>query len=285
MHKNLLLGLSDIRLIMGILIECKYNFLCKLHKRTTSLKLSLAKGFTLAEVLITLVIIGIVAAMTIPTLINDSQKLQEVTALKKAYAETLIALKTYMANNNCDTLNCTQVFAGTAADVSWYTNMETAMKSVFKITESCNSDDSAKCSKTVNYLGSTAGSTTFFNWGYIFKTIDGFVFEIQDSDAGSCTYNSGASSDAKMKNACGYIIVDINGDAKPDKFGRDVYWFWIGNDGLLYPYGGIEDNKVNALYWGTNQNLCGYNNGTIPATALGLGCSARIMESGWKIDY
>ena len=41
------------------------------------------KGFTLAEVLITLAIIGIVAAMTIPTLISDYQDRVNVTKMKK----------------------------------------------------------------------------------------------------------------------------------------------------------------------------------------------------------
>ena len=42
------------------------------------------KGFTLAEVLITLGIIGVVAAMTMPTLINSTQGAQYKTAYKKA---------------------------------------------------------------------------------------------------------------------------------------------------------------------------------------------------------
>ena len=45
-----------------------------------------SKGFTLAEVLITLGIIGIVAAMTIPTLIANYQKKQTVTKLKQTYS-------------------------------------------------------------------------------------------------------------------------------------------------------------------------------------------------------
>ena len=44
-------------------------------------------GFTLAEVLITLGIIGVVAAMTIPTLIQKHQKQTILTQLKKAYSE------------------------------------------------------------------------------------------------------------------------------------------------------------------------------------------------------
>lgn len=41
-------------------------------------------AFTLAEVLITLGIIGIVAAMTIPTLITNHQKRQTVVKLQRA---------------------------------------------------------------------------------------------------------------------------------------------------------------------------------------------------------
>lgn len=44
------------------------------------------KGFTLAEVLITLGIIGVVAAMTIPTLVSKSQQRQHVVAWRKAYS-------------------------------------------------------------------------------------------------------------------------------------------------------------------------------------------------------
>ena len=40
------------------------------------------KAFTLAEVLITLGIIGVVVAMTMPTLINNYQKKLAVTRLK-----------------------------------------------------------------------------------------------------------------------------------------------------------------------------------------------------------
>ncbi len=51
------------------------------------------KGFTLAEVLITLGIIGIVAAMTIPTLISKIQKQQIEAQLKENYSVIAQAMK------------------------------------------------------------------------------------------------------------------------------------------------------------------------------------------------
>lgn len=48
--------------------------------------MKLRYGFTLAEVLITLGIIGVVAAMTLPVLIGKWQKLVTVNKLKAAYS-------------------------------------------------------------------------------------------------------------------------------------------------------------------------------------------------------
>ena len=47
------------------------------------IKTGLKQGFTLAEVLTTLMVIGVVAAMTIPTLINSTDDQQHKVALKK----------------------------------------------------------------------------------------------------------------------------------------------------------------------------------------------------------
>ena len=49
-------------------------------------------GFTLAEVLITLVIIGVIAAMTVPTLMNNTQGQENKTAFKKAISSMNQAL-------------------------------------------------------------------------------------------------------------------------------------------------------------------------------------------------
>lgn len=54
--------------------------------------LNLTSAFTLAEVLITLGIIGVVAAITIPTLVNNIQDQQWKTAYKKAYSTLSQAL-------------------------------------------------------------------------------------------------------------------------------------------------------------------------------------------------
>ena len=67
-------------------------------------------GFTLAEVLITLGIIGVVAAMTMPTLINSTQGAQYKTAYKKALSVLSQAVVMNIALNDYD---LSQVVGGT----------------------------------------------------------------------------------------------------------------------------------------------------------------------------
>ena len=59
-------------------------------------------GFTLAEVLITLVIVGVVAGMTIPTVIQNVHKKQVGVKLKKFYSVMSQALMRYYIDQGVD---------------------------------------------------------------------------------------------------------------------------------------------------------------------------------------
>ena len=54
------------------------------------------KGFTLAEVLITIGVIGIVAAMTLPMLLVNHREKEMVTRLKKVYTNISQAMQRAM---------------------------------------------------------------------------------------------------------------------------------------------------------------------------------------------
>lgn len=55
-------------------------------------------AFTLAEVLVTLGIIGVVSAMTVPTLMNNYQRQSYVVQLHKVYNEFSQVFERYMAD-------------------------------------------------------------------------------------------------------------------------------------------------------------------------------------------
>ena len=72
------------------------------------------KAFTLAEVLITLSILGVVAALTIPSLVNRQSEMAAIVKLKKAISQFEQVTEVYMAENEAQDIkglvkdsNCT----------------------------------------------------------------------------------------------------------------------------------------------------------------------------------
>ena len=105
---------SDTKIAKSILLGEATNF----SNKRFSFKSLKQKAFTLAEVLITLSIIGVVAAMTVPTLMSNTSNQQHVTALKKAYSTLSNAMKMMPVNLGCGSdYECMMSALPTQADV------------------------------------------------------------------------------------------------------------------------------------------------------------------------
>lgn len=248
-------------------------------------KLKRSAAFTLAEVLITLGIIGIVAAMTIPTLQNNSQKTEYLTALKKAYAITNQALLQMSADMGCPgDLKCTGLFTGNSGgnNVSANQALGTEFVKYFKVIKKCETSavgNIAGCwagTYNQNYDKSdTPDIETFV--GYKFVTADGMSYRIHNRDCSDVS----ANKTGHLKQACATIGIDINGpNKKPNAYGKDIFIFWISNGKgpLLYPIGGLDDAFSLSGYW-RDLNAC------TPSDPRGIFCTGRIIEEGWQINY
>ncbi len=69
------------------------------------------KGFTLAEVLIALGVIGVVAAMTIPALMTSYREKEWEAKLKKSFAIATTACERMLVEENVAHVNETQIYA------------------------------------------------------------------------------------------------------------------------------------------------------------------------------
>lgn len=224
-------------------------------------------GFTLAEVLITLAIIGIVAALTVPTLIQKYQKQVAVTRLKKAYSIISQALQLSQIDNGSvntwdNTLDGHQFF-------------EKYLKPYLKSVEEISA------SRRVPYyllngnpytgttLGSDtkAGSTTFIL-----------------ADGLQVTMNSNYNSSGGL-----WVAFDVNGFQRPNKVGRDAFLFFMSPEYKLLPLGDkgptgwlIPDDVENKRDYILSDVSYACN-----ANQSGYWCSALIMLDGWEIkaDY
>ena len=157
-------------------------------------------AFTLAEVLITLGIIGVVAAMTMPTLMNSTNGAQYKTAYKKALSVLSQAVVLNVALDDYDLSQATSTATGTN-DASLYNLFNNRMNVVKTATTgtgwTASNNSNIKFAQNSNY-------TLFFN--------DGIVFTFKNND-GNCTEGNATDTTG---NKC-YGVIDVNGEKNPNK--------------------------------------------------------------------
>lgn len=247
-------------------------------------------GFTLAEVLITLGIIGVVAALTIPALIAEYQKTQYVTALKKFYVEFNQVLTKFAADSNCPgDLYCTGLFEGDTSNMDVYNN--NVGDELMKYMKLNINGRAGGCYPNPAFLDENPyhnnydGSDTEQNscWqGYQVTTIDGMNVKFYFKGCKATgTWGRGVTHD--LDQICGTVDVDINGSKKPNTWGRDIFRFFIANGrgAKLYPCGGIDGDGF-GNYWRDNN---GNPQHCYPGEPNGMLCAGRIMEDGWEMKY
>ena len=186
------------------------------------------RGFTLAEVLITLAIIGVVAAISIPSVISNSQQQEFKTGLRKAVSVLNSAITMNMAIDGESPYENADLF-----------NYLQRHMSVLEVAEDLYHD---------KFSVTSSGGTNY--WNAAFYTTDGMRFEFVDTVAlsgekkflhenpnieaclgatylgrrkgapeewcGGCgSYGLNSNSDGTTKPPC-LIMVDVNGDRKPN---------------------------------------------------------------------
>ena len=153
------------------------------------------KAFTLAEILITLGIIGVVAAMTIPTLMSNTGKSEFTTAYKKMISAVNQAVTMSVA---IDYIDFGDTNAGTGTD-SIYGIISKKMQ-VAKTVEGTNDE-------IVRMLGDAEEGGPASNYTIFFA--DGMVLSYPKT-ASKCTNYLNNADDCRA-------IVDINGTKSPNR--------------------------------------------------------------------
>ena len=244
-------------------------------------------GFTLAEVLITLGIIGVVAAMTIPTLVKNYQKTVWVNQLKKSVSTLEQGFQKMLADDGVDDLLNSEFpyQQGNETDQQY---LERTFSKYFNVTKVENLGDSIWSS--YKYLngemaeGDSVYGIYLTDGTLLMPFIDGFNDDkILDTIS---TRQRTKSLGGKFNSGLTNLYLDINGNKGPNTFGRDCFQFILAENGHLYPFGGkdyaiwyvqksIDDSNI--WYWKNSDSCSNSGSGDL--------CAGRIIESGWKMDY
>lgn len=218
-------------------------------------------GFTLAEVLITLGIIGVVAEMTIPTLVNSTQQKVLQVSFKKAYTVAAQAwLMAYTENSGSYSgkagWSCNWA-DGTSGDFNIADGRTDALKAKMKVVKSCVAQtgcwpDSYEYFAIVGN-GTSIGSYSPYDYSWV--TTDGMCW--------AAPWHGVDES---------HLIVDTNCNKKPNKIGQDIFSFMLGSDGSLYF--ALDDNSTGGKPVSSGL-VCPYT--TDPATIGGRSVAFRSL--------
>ena len=234
------------------------------------------KAFTLAEVLITLMIIGIVAALTIPSVISNYQQQEYKTGLKKAVSVLNEAIQMNISQDgetpyeNQDLFKylqrhmnvIKQDWIGTCYNIqeNWRTGHVESMTKA-----NCSEVGEYSSGRHSNQVFYTADGMRFefpnYKGHYFYLHETGTIIGEEKAVHFSCPYGTGDCVSRVVRGACGsyglnsnpnntifppcVLLVDVNGDKKPNPktpVGSDHY------TDELYTYPSPSDKKLSDIF-------------------------------------
>lgn len=193
------------------------------------------KGFTLAETLITIAIIGVVAAIVIPLVFNQTNIEEYRTMLKKQYS-TLSQAFSSIANDN-----------GGYIDTSSDTNLITALsnkiafvkKGAWSSISNLPSDFAYTCYK--DKTGSCGNFLSIKDYGNNEAALvkDGSLIIIRSgmySDCSGKNYHAKINSTdtLPLNNMCAVIMIDVNANKGPNMYGVDLHLIYLLKENGIY---------------------------------------------------
>ena len=229
-------------------------------------------GFTLAEILITIGIIGVVAAMTLPALATKIQKKMTVAKLQKTFAEISNAAKLAIDESG-------------GAIFEKNDRMKSRERFQKYIEPHLKVSATATLPGSKIYYQSSGARETMLNvmrsTGTEYTLLSGASIIVSDDQAWSTPNKNGSVGIS--------FLIDLNGYKNPpNKFGRDTFFMVINSE--LGPYLYYSDDGEAGTVQRTREQLikgpstCNYQ---CSKKGRGMWCGALIQKDGWKIskDY
>jgi len=221
-------------------------------------------AFTMAEILLSLTIIGVVAAITLPSLTGNINERTWNTQRKALYARFSQAISLMPSVNGYGTLTGTLSADGTQTvteDTATETFLTEGFSKVLKINNICDSEHLADCgipSKVTTLNGSLAFSAfprtlgtfnSYFNGSFVGGTTGSEVFayhqldtkatafETQNGESIVTYYNPNCAPDMNeiyeykvQPKVCANFVYDLNGNKGPNTVGKDIGFITV-----IYP--------------------------------------------------
>ena len=217
-------------------------------------------AFTLAEVLITLGIIGVVAALTLPTVISNYKKQVTASKLQKAYSTINNAFKqSEAANESSEFWDDPFVTGSQPYFEKYFKPYLNGAKQCFSYQE-CGYKE--RC--PYKFLNNDEAPFVTSMDAHSLKN-DRFAFYLPDGTFYWILTGAGGSNYVPAS----VLYIDINGGDGPNIISKDVFQFTRKTGKGIFP----------SCYQYSQASI------NSDCSTSGSCCAAKIMQDGWKITY
>lgn len=194
-------------------------------------------AFTLAEVLITLGIIGIVAALTIPSLIQKYNEKVTITRLKQTVSLLQNAYNySKMENDKIEVALNSDLYEGGRYDKVFQNDFAHYFTKYLATDDECGTNCFAKQIKSISgaiYISDTRIQNTYKQ--AVLNNGVSLLFMGEDNDCSNTVEG--------YWHICGRVYIDVDGK-KRSTLGKDTFLFYIKSDSGLIPSGITSDNTT-----------------------------------------
>ncbi len=206
-------------------------------------------AFTLAELLIALTIVGVIAVLTVPSVTRNIYSKSNIVKLQATIKVLNDAVKNMMIDERVNDI----------ADSSLALDQATFLTKYLKITKQCDEVPDECFASEYTYIN--GGNADPFD-----KTRDGDDAMLPSGAVIQC-----------LSDASGFII-DVNGLEAPNVIGRDVFYVDVYDDGTVgsrsYTYDDNDDVTGSCTHASTDLS-----------DFYGSVCVHILESSGWVMDY
>lgn len=258
-------------------------------------------GFTIAEILIAMGIIGIVTALTIPTLVQNNKKLVFAKTLVTTVGDFEVAMKTLMVTEDVSNLWETETWSdldernlGNETVANFVQNMQ----EIIPFESKGLSKDFYESG--ITRLNNTPDDGNDLENARAFESKNNIVYHIEILNADK-TPTTGVGAAARpireidvlgrggnLSKIAAHVTIDINGSDRPNVIGRDIFKYVLGADGKLYPLHGrdhcvfedIQGAVAAEPSYVSPAEFCNTDN-----DRDGDYCAAYLQENGYNMDY
>ena len=211
------------------------------------------KAFVLAELLLAIAIIGVIAVLTVPNVIRNAFTRANIATLQQTYAKFPETIQSAMLEQRVHTLSDFSL----PLSASDETLAHAFVKSYFDFSKDCGKSAADCFSDSYKDISGTVKTDLFDNFDTFFILANGASVALSDDIEG-------------------IFVIDVNNVSPPNVLGRDLFYISINGKG--------DFNTVSGLY-NSDYDLSSLIADCRSFDGALISCIEYLIMNNWKMDY